>query len=79
MTSYLDRSQLPRLCVPALVDLAVGPVADHLDQVEDARGVLEGGQIDVVERGGVADAAGRASSGVIHHGEDGSDHSALMG
>ncbi len=46
----LDGGELARLGVTALVDLAVGAVADYLDQVEDARGVLERGQVDLVQR-----------------------------
>ena len=36
-----DGGQLASLGVPALVDLAVGPVAHHLNQVEDTRRVLQ--------------------------------------
>ena len=48
----IDGSQLPSLCVPALVHLAVGAVSHHLDQVEDPGRVLEGGQVDVVQGAG---------------------------
>lgn len=41
--------QLARARVPALVHLAVGARADHLDQLEDARRVREAVQVDVVE------------------------------
>ena len=44
-----DGGQLARLRVTALVHLAVGAVADHLDELEYARRILERRQVNVVQ------------------------------
>ena len=51
------------LCVSSLVDLSIGPVSNNLNQIKDARGILQRSQINIVQ-------SGLRASAVGHHGSE---------
>ena len=51
------------LCVSSLVDLSIGPVSNNLNQIKDARGILQRSQINIVQ-------SGLRPSAVGHHGSE---------